>query len=352
VGEIKKNIMEERNMKRILATLVVCAMLMAVYAPAVMAQDISINVVVGSSGLPPVINYQFALSVNQTTGGIVPGDDNPPYADTITDVRPIPGSGLAESSKHFKKYIVVSSPAGITDIATVYERLLNQTGGAIPGKPEVVATDITSNVAEYTAAINQAYNVNLITLADKTEMLYGLQSSKALYRIFVVDNYLTNHDTPGDYQVYFKVVSNSGPFTENNANRLIVRYMPLRAFELDFNVIEYGTIIINQRKVISGDDNWATPNRPTIKNQGNVDITMQASASNLVGTVPPIQTIPASALSVHLLGFDINSLSNTPQRLESPLVPCTPTQIDFDITAPLGISSNTYQGNLTLEMAP
>jgi len=339
-------------MRKILATFVACAILMAVYAPAVMATPVTIGVVVnGNNGLPPVINYQFALSVDQN-GGIVPGDDNPPYADSITDVRPIPGSGMVESAKHFKKYVVVSDPAGITNIASVYERLLDQTGGAIPGKSEVTATDITGNVAEYTEAINQAYNVNLITLADKNEMLYGLQSTKALYRIFVVDNYLTNHDTPGDYQVYFKVVSNSGLLTENNGNRLIIRYMPLRAFELDFSAVDYGTIVINQRKVISGDEDWATPNRPTIKNQGNVNILMQVSASDLVGTVAPIQTIPASALSIHMLGFDINSLSNTPQVLENPLVPCTPTQVDFDITAPLGTSSNIYQGTFTIEMAP
>lgn len=343
--------MEERNMNKILAMSIAIAMLMAVYAPAVMAQDITIGAVVGTNGAPPAINYQFALSLNGN-GSIVPGDDNPPYVDSITDVKPIPGSGLTESQKYFRKYVVVSDPNGISNIAKVYEQLRNQNDTIMTGKPEVTATDITGDVAQWTAAINQAYQINVISAADRNEMLYGLQAVKGQYKIFVIDNYLTNHDTPGDYKVYFKVVTNTGTFATNDGKRLLVRYMSYRAFELDFNTINYGSVIINQKKLVSGDENWATPDRPTIKNQGNVNIQMQASASDLVGATYPVQTIPASALSIHLLGYDINSLSNTPQVLINPLVPCTPTQIDFDITAPIGTMSNTYSGTFTLEMAP
>ena len=337
-------------MNKIIATFVAFAMLMAIYAPAVSAQAITIGAVVGTNGAPPVINYQFALSLNG--GSIVPGDDALPLIDTITDVKPILGSGLVESQKYFRKYVVVSDPNGISNIAKVFEQLRDQNDGIMTGKPEVEATDITGDVAQWTAAINQAYIIGVISAADKAEMLYGLQAVKGQYRIFVIDNFLTNHDTPGDYNVYFKVVTNTGTFQTNDGNRLKVRYMSNRGFELDFNTVNYGTVIINQKKLVSGDENWATPDRPTIKNQGNVNINMQASASDLVGSSYPVQTIPASALSIHLNAFDINSLSTTPQVLRNAIVPCTPYQIDFDITAPIGTMSNTYSGNFVLEMAP
>jgi len=88
-------------MNKILATLFAFGMLMAIYSPAIMAQPITIGAVVGSRGTPPVINYQFALSLNG--GSIVPGDDNPPYNDAITDVRPIPGDGVLENQKFFSE---------------------------------------------------------------------------------------------------------------------------------------------------------------------------------------------------------------------------------------------------------
>jgi len=339
-----------KYMTKMLVTLVAFAMVIAIYAPAVMAEPITIGAVVGTSGAPPVINYQFALSLNGST--ILPGDDNPPYNDAITDVKPIPGTGLVENQKYFRKYVVVSDPNGITNIAKVFEQLRNQTDGIMSGKSEVEATDITSDVAQWTAAINQAYIIGVITAVDKDEMLYGLQAVTGVYKIFAIDNYLTNHDTPGDYNVYFKVVTNTGTYKTNDGNRLKVRYMSYKVFELDFDTVNYGSVIINQRKLVSGDNNWSTPDRPTIKNQGNVNIQMQASASDLVGASYPVQTIPASALGIHLLGFDISSLSNTPQVLENPLLPGTLEPIDFDITAPNGTISNTYSGTFVLEMAP
>lgn len=341
-------------MKKIFAILVASIMVATMFAPTALAQDIDVEAAVSNAGSPPVINYQWALSVNETDMSIVPGDDLVPHSDTKTQVMPIAGDGLTVSEKHFKKYAVVSHPNGIAYIATVYEQLRNQTGVAMG--PEVVMTDITSDVTQWTNAINQAYLMNLISEPAKIDMLDLLRSDKGGYRIFVIDNYLTNHDTPGDYQVYFKVVDNGGAYLENTnvtaggPGALLVEYMSLKAFQTDFGSINYGTIIVNTNKQIAGDEDWSTPLRPTIKNQGNVPVQMNVSASNLTGENAPSQTIPATALSAHLLSHDISSLSIAPQTFNNPIMPCTPTQIDFDITAPFGTSANTYTGTLTLEM--
>ena len=337
-------------MNKITTILVAFAMIATMFAPIVSAQDIRVDASVSSSGTPPSIDYQWALSVNG--GSIIPGDDGT-IVDTKTQVMPIAGSGITVSDKHFKKYVVVSDPNGIDDIAVVFEQLRDPDGNQMGS--EVLATDITGDVQQWTDAINQAYVNNLITLADKDDMLDRLRSVKAGLKIYVVDNCLTNHDAPGDYQVYFKVVDKGSGFEENSNTTnsiglLLVEYLSLKAYETDFTGINYGPIVINSRKVIAGDEDWTTPDRPTIKNQGNVPVCMQISASDLTGINPPQQTIPATALSVHLLGYDLNSLSNTLQDLPNPLQPCTPTQIDFDITAPYGTSSNSYIGSVTLVM--
>lgn len=340
-------------MNKITTILVAFAMIATMFAPAVSAsQNVDITAAVSGTGNAPVINYQFALSQND--GSIIPGDDLVPHDDTMTQVMPIAGDGMTESLKTFRKYIVVSDENGISDIATVYEQLRNATEGAMTA--ELVANDITTDDVQWTAAINQAYAMNLITEAAKDDMLYGLQATKAQYKIFRIDNTLSNHDEPGIYNVYFKVVDNGGAFEENTQvdaiGYLQVEYLSLKAFQTDFTAVDYGNIIVNSRKVISGDEIWESPDssKPTIKNQGNVNIQINASASDLTGVNSPAQTIPASALSIHLAGYDINQLSNTPQTLLNAIVPCTPEQLDFDITAPYGTSANDYTGTITLEM--
>jgi len=340
-------------MNKITTMLVAFAMIATMFAPAVSAsQNVDITASVSGNGNAPVINYQFALSQNEADDSIIPGDDLEPHDDTMTQVMPIAGYGMTESLKTFRKYVVVSDENGISDIAIVYEQLRNATEGAMTA--ELVATDITADVTQWTEAINQAYAMNLITEAAKNDTLYGLQESKAQYKIFRIDNTLSNHDEPGIYNVYFKVVDNGGAFEENTQDGAIgylqVEYLSLKAFETDFDAVAYGNIIVNSRKVISGDEVWDTALKPTIKNQGNVNIQINASASDLTGVNSPSQTIPASALSIHLAGFDIHQLSNTPQTLLNAIVPCTPEQVDFDITAPYGTSANFYEGTITLEM--
>ena len=337
-------------MNKITTMLVAFAMVATMFAPVVSAQDINVNASVSSSGTPPSIDYQWALSVND--GSIIPGDDGT-TSDMKTQVMPIAGSGITVSEKHFKKYVVVSDPNGIDDIAVVFEQLRDPAGVLIGS--EVLATDITNDVPQWTEAINQAYVNNLITLADRDDMLDRLRSVKAGLKIYVVDNCLTNHDEPGDYQVYFKVVDKGSGFEENSNTTnsiglLLVEYLSLKAYETDFTAINYGPVVVNSRKVIAGDEDWNTADRPTIKNQGNIPVCMQISATDLTGKESPQQTIPATALSVHLLGYDLDSLSNELQTLPNALQPCTPTQIDFDITAPYGTSSNSYIGSVTLVM--
>ncbi|MCD4841019.1 MAG: BACON domain-containing protein [Methanosarcinales archaeon] len=328
---------------------------------------IDVEASVSSSGNLPSIDYQWALSVNETDNSSIPGDDGT-IVDTKTQVMPIPGSGMNESEKHFKKYVVVSDPNGIDDIAVVYGQLKDPAG--VPMGDEVLATDITANVSQWTEAINLAFDNNLITEAAKDDMLDRLRVEKAGLKIYVVDNFLTNHATPGNYQVYFKVVDKGNGFEENSNTTnsiglLIVEYMSLKAFETDFTAINYGPVLVNSRKIIAGDENWTTADRPTIKNQGNVDINLVIVASSMWGQDPDkvSQELPADYLGVEFMGEHVNSIYavlpslpgpglTSPVTLQGVLTPCTPTQISFDlwIDPAYGVATNTYAGNIEITM--
>jgi hypothetical protein len=319
-----------------------------------------------SNETPPSIDYQWALSVNGDS--INPGDDGV-ITDMITQVMPIAGSGMNESEKYFKKYVVVSDLNGIDDIAVVYEQLRDPNG--VTMGPEVLATDITADNATWTEAINQAYANNLITEVAKDDMLDRLRSVNSGLKIYVVDNYLTNHDAPGDYQVYFKVVDKKSGFEENSnmtnsIGLLIVEYMSLKAFETDFSAINYGPVLVNSRKVIAGDEDWNTPNRPTIKNQGNVDINLVVIASSMWGQDPDkvSQELPADYLGVEFMGEHVNSIYAvlpslpgsglaSPVTLQGVLTPCTATQISFDmwIDPAYGVPTNSYACTIGITIA-
>ena len=318
-----------------------------------------------SSGTPPSIDYQWALSVNG--GSINPGDDGT-NGDMKTQVMPIAGSGMDESEKYFKKYVVVSDLNGIDDIDVVYEQLRDPNGVAMG--PEVLATDITADNATWTEAINQAYANNLITEVAKDDMLDRLRSVNAGLKIYIVENCLTNHDAPGDYQVYFKVFDKGGAYEENSDQAsiglLIVEYMSLKAFEIDFTTINYGPVLVNSRKVIAGDEDWNTPDRPTIKNQGNVDINLVVGASSMWGQDPDTvsKELPADYLGVEFMGEHVNSIYAvlpslpgsglaSPVTLQGVLTPCTATQISFDmwIDPAYGVPANAYAGTIDITIA-
>ena len=83
-------------MNKITTMLVAFAMIATMIAPAVSAQDINVEAAVSSSGTPPSIDFQWALSVNESDGTTFPGDDGN-IIDMKTQVMPIAGIGMTES---------------------------------------------------------------------------------------------------------------------------------------------------------------------------------------------------------------------------------------------------------------
>jgi hypothetical protein len=341
--------------KKTTALLVALAMVLAnlplaaAGAPLGGAQSVVVNAELSPSGNPPAIEKIFVLDRNSTGDLTETGDEL--HLIPGTQILPNPGVGMSEVETHFWKFVIVSDPNGRDDIATVYEKLLDL-DGITPMTSEVIATDITNTPAQDEALL-AALNAGLITQAEYDECVWMLDPLKQQARIYVVENTLTNHDEPGDYTVYFKAVDTSGGFVEGTGQ---FQYLAIKALELDFSTINYGPITIGVPKWVAGDDVWGTADRPTLKNQGNIPFQVAVNASDLIGINPPQQIIPAEALSVELLGQHVLSAGQggpglaTPIILDGYLKPCTPTQISFDIVAPVGSSANTYAGDVHIEI--
>ncbi|HII81508.1 MAG TPA: hypothetical protein HA261_14245 [Methanosarcina sp.] len=322
------------NMQKIIRLLGVLLILVVSASLAMGAQtDATVNVsaqVGGTSGDAPFIENMFVLADDDL---VTPG----------TQVMPIPGVGNEKSYKTFNKYVIVSDPNGIADIVTVYEKLFYPDGKLASGESECM--DITGNPTEYTAVLDDALKASLISTEQYNAYIYGLNDAKRQLKMFKVANSLSNCDPDGSYKAYFKVVDNYGLYFEGTTN---FDYLPLKAIGLDFSEINYGSVQVNVEKWVSGDENWATPQRPTIKNEGNEPLQISVQGSAMTGDKLK-QTLSPKALSVELLGEHVYGLDQ-PVTLNGFLQPCTPTQISFDIKPPLGTAADVYRGTMSIKI--
>jgi hypothetical protein len=362
--------MEDKNMKKISAMFVALAMIATMFVPLAAAADEptldaaatsqradTTATVTGTSGggtggsdpLVPVIERSFVLHDADGFHG-TPG----------TQIVPNIGSGNRLVRTLFTKYAIVSSPFGVSNIAKVEERLLDGTVVVhsflgLGGLQDMIRLDNTANKAEIKKALDDALAEGLITQDEHAALSFKLDPEKNQAVMFKIENYLDNHDHPGVYTVQLKVIDQQGRVTFGECK---FDYMTIRAIELDFNTINYGTIAPGIEKDIAGDPIFANPGGlPTIKDQGNVPIKVKIRASDLqtfidspIGRIREI--IPASALSVTLLGPKVFDLSGNgkvlPQNVD--LQPCTPTQIDFDIKAPIGTAQGVYTGSMFFDV--
>ena len=290
---------------------------------------------------PPIIEYMFVLS---DTGDMT-------HVEYGTQILPEPGTGNDDVLVYFNCYAVVSDPNNVEDIQQVYEKLLDNNDNQVLS--EMIAVDIT-DTPEQSNALTEALQSNLITQSDYDDMILKLKKQAKMFRI---ENYLTNHDGPGNYKVYFKVVDKENVYNEDYTN---FEYMSIKILELDFNSISYGKIIINKQKKIDGDydfDPAGNNTAPTLKNQGNIEFRISISATDLIGGNDPVHIIPASALSVEFLGQHVcsqycennpGSGFNNEVTLDRYLIPGIPTRINFGVTAPYGTPNDIYNGQLSI----
>ncbi|MDI9394358.1 MAG: hypothetical protein QM426_02605 [Euryarchaeota archaeon] len=283
-----------------------------------------------TAGDGPVIKGMFVL-----------GDDDP--EEEGTQIMPLPGEGNEKSYKTFYKYAIVSDPNGIADIAAVYQKLNDENGNRVIR--ESLCTDITGNPEEWNAVLDEAWKASLISDDELAEYKYGLNDAKKQLKIFKAENSLSNCNPAGVYEAYFKAVDSYGLFYED---RTYFEYLPLKAIGLDFSSINYGAVGVNLEKWISGDENWATPEKPTIKNQGNVPLQVSVQGFPMRGENLK-QRLTADSLSVELLGQFVYGLAE-PVTMEGFLQPCTPTQISFGIKVPLGTAADNYSGDITIDI--
>jgi hypothetical protein len=91
---------------------------------------------------------------------------------------------------------------------------------------------------------------------------------------------LSYEDPSGSYEVWAVVQDQNGlqGILKNHFN-----YLPLTAFEADFDQVQYGNVRLNTHKIISGDLTWDAMNqgRASVRNVGNTRLQMSVRQDDM-----------------------------------------------------------------------
>ena len=140
-------------------------------------------------------------------------------------------------------------------------------------------------------------------------------------------------------------------------------YIPTSAIDIDFNSIDYGTVIIDREQKVGGDTTFVQDdNKPTVRNIGNTPVTIYVWQDDMnFGDTYNYQTNSYEwnvEYDAQLTSNENNNVRYDPYenkdigRKGVPLKPtlklCTQEKIDFSIHVNKAINGETYTGTLCL----
>ncbi len=117
-------------------------------------------------------------------------------------------------------------------------------------------------------------------------------------------------------------------------------------YKIDFGAgVDYGTVTIDEKKTVKGDDNMATVENPTIENLGNVVMDVTISAKNL-------EAGGTAIIENKYIGANVGDVGEqdleTERTFDVDIEPDTTAKIDYTLTAPVGTQPGKYKGETTV----
>ena len=325
----------------ILTVSIIAISAVAIAMPVMGQQTSSTTAVVDGAGSPPVIEEKFELNDD--------GDPLPNHGTPGTQVTPVP-----DDNKEVCVYVVASDDNSAASMNRVWITVDNPNGVEVAygdtGTPYFNIDELT--YAEACIATQAAYDQGLISDARRQEINGHIYDGE--WRMWKFCFELTNCDMSGDYTVTAKVNDNAGG-TGTQVNTF--EYISIKELAIDFNMINYGTIIPGYKKIVSGDPNFGTA-PPTVRNRANDPFLLQISATDMIGAVDSNNKILATNLDAHVYGKDAPggvafdeelNLDYDPGVPFSPIIDtCEVEKIDFSLEQAV-ICDDEYSGTIILE---
>ncbi|CVK31887.1 conserved exported protein of unknown function [Methanoculleus bourgensis] len=138
-------------------------------------------------------------------------------------------------------------------------------------KYQVMGTKITNKTASV-ALFQRAMNAGLLTIDEDfnatTILTQYLEKGTAALWVGTAD--IDYQQPAGNYRVEANAIDFNNNWAVPLENTFL--YVPVAAFELDFNTVNYGSVNINTHKWVAGDVDFGTADWPTIRNIGNTHL--------------------------------------------------------------------------------
>ena len=99
--------------------------------------------------------------------------------------------------------------------------------------------------------------------------------------VYCDEKQLTWEDPAGDYKVRVFAQDTAGNSSDVLQN--YYEYLPFTGYEVDFSAVDYGEVLLNVHKKISGDRDFDPSNsdRPTVRNIGNTRLNMKVAQDDM-----------------------------------------------------------------------
>jgi len=265
---------EEEKMKKRNTLIIVLAAVMALLlssVPVMASQDVETKVnVIGGSGenQPPIVQ---AMWVQDTTSCLEDGD--PAHA--------IPGSqfnppGVFEGQKDLEFWVIVTDPEGVSTIKLVDVNVYYPDCG--PHKFQLILEEVDKDdVGKPAYAAAQAAGLVVYGEGiDHDKVNHDLtQCLNAVYR---ATGYMYYHQPAGDYTFIAGAFDNVNNFVSLEST---FEYVAVTGLEKDFTQVNYGNVEVGSPKMVGGDKNFGTADKPTVRNIGNVPLTLMVAQDDM-----------------------------------------------------------------------
>ena len=254
------------------------------------------------------LGIPMAMSDTATTSASVNN-----VAPTVTEVTVTPSSvtlNPCPDTTPIKVEASVSDDNGADDISKVEITALKDGNG----------NDASGNLTE-TLPVSMTYNSS----SGKYEATLHLKCT-----------------TPnGSYTVEVTATDSSG-LTGTNTGTFTVGITC--ALAIDFSSVDFGAINPGSSSTVTGDDNMSTPDAPTIKNIGNVNMDVKM---NITDTSGPEALFPNNTNST--VKTVTKTLTTTAVSFGVTITPGEATAATYELSVPAGTMHGDYAGELTIE---
>lgn len=238
-----------------------------------------VKLVLMGSGHDPIVKAKWEMNNATDSAGRYLGTD-----DGAAEGAQFEPSGQYQTAKEIAVCGIATDPDGTDDIDSVYAGIFypaesdsGQEGRGCGGLMEEIQMPRLSKdegIELFCQKIrNNNNNLPVFNAGFDYEEICGEEGElkKETTYVYCGEKNLSYEDPSGPYRT---AVVAQDKYALTDALENYFEYLPLTSFETDFSRVAYGNAKLNTKKIIGGDSNFETEDKPTIRNTGNTRLNL------------------------------------------------------------------------------